>query len=146
MRIKEYTEDFQALPNPVKYTIYLIAGLIVLLVIHQSVSNYAGNRKIEKLENENRELISNSRVLEQKAKSAEENAANEAASRLEIEKKLNTLEKGIKGQNEKIIIQSNKSNSLRTNLDRIRRAEITGADETEIRRKAANRYGQSGNR
>lgn len=150
MRIKEYSEDFLSLPNPLKITIYLIIGVIVLICLHQGISNYAGSKKIERLEKQNAELEKvviaadqKAVAAENRASNAERNAANEILRSKILEKTLKNLDKKTDKQDEKILKQQKKSNSIRDDLRRVRSSKPKRADENEIRRKSANRYGQS---
>lgn len=140
MRIKEYKDDFLSLPNPVKWTIFFIIGVIVLICVHQSVSNYAGNRKINKLEKENFELSRAANASQIKATAAEQNAANEKASRLETENKLKNLEKEIVKSDEKINSQSKKSTSARDDLRRIRVSKPANIGTERLEQRLRDRY------
>lgn len=141
MRVKEYYEDFISLPPALKWTIYIAAALVLLVTIHQSVSNYAGNKKIERLEKMNRQLEAAAVRAQERAKSAEKNAADEAASRLDLEEKLKILETNTRKQDEQIISQSKKSNSLRGDLRRVRVSKPRNASTGELERRLCERYG-----
>lgn len=143
MRLKEHIEDFRLLPNPVKYAVYFLIGGLILFCLFQSASNSIKDKRAESLEKKNGELTVSAAQNETRAKLAEENAANEAATRKTLESDLKLLQKEIKKSDEKIISQSKKSNSIRADISRVRSSKPKRADESEIRRKAEARYGQS---
>ena len=141
MRLKEYFDDFRALPDPVKYLVYFLIGGLILFCLFQSASNSIADKRAESLEKKNAELTVSAAQNETRAKAAEENAANEVANRKLAEESLKSLQKEIKKSDEKIITQSKKSVSIRADISRVRSAKPKRADEGDIRRKIEARYG-----
>lgn len=139
--LREYITDFKELPGVVKYAIYFVVVILVLAVLHQGLSNFDGQKKIEKLEKRNAQLEKTAIEAQAKAKSAEESAAQNAQRASELEKQLKPLEKKIKKSDEKISKQSQKSNNYRIKLNRVRRSRPANISTERLEKRLRERYG-----
>ena len=141
--LKNSIEEFRLLPHGIQYFIYFALACTLVFGIYSGAANYVGQRRIEKLELQNRELEQKAQNAENRALAAEQNAANEALRSKNLESQLPKITEKAEKQDAKIQTNSQKSADLRRRVDAVRRGKPQSADESDIERKSTKRYGQA---
>ncbi len=140
--IKDYFEEISLLPAAVKIALGMIL-FIAVYGIYAGISNFYAEVKINRLERANFELNRSYQSALEKAAKAEQNAANEALRADSIESQLKTVEAKTQKSDEKINLQSQKSNNLRLDLNRVRSSQPANASTEQLERRLKERYGQT---
>ena len=139
--LKDYIDDFSVLPNFVKGFIYIAVLILILVIAYQTGSNILINRKVEKLEKQNIELQKKSDTALKTAETYAKIAADEHIRAENLSSQIPKLNKEIKQSDEKIYSQTKKSDSIRRDLDNVRRSKPKRISPNKLETELCKRYG-----
>jgi hypothetical protein len=141
--LKEYFEEISLLPKGVKIFFSTVILFAIGGAVYFGASNFIAGVKIERLEKQNFELNRTATTAQEKAARSEKAAADEAVRAESLENQLQALSQKEKITDEKITVQSQKSNNLRLDLDRVRNSQPANTSTEELERRLAERYGKT---